>query len=167
MRPPTPISADRIEELRGYRKKKWVGSEFQRFLCVWLRVESGLNPVSIGKILGWHVNTVRYTQMDFIKRGTEALKGLKRGGRYRELMTIEEEGDFLKGFDLSGERGELVVVEKIKSALEKRVGHPVHKSTIYRLLRRHGWRKICPRPRHPKQDQKALEEFKKRALPNG
>jgi transposase len=105
--------------------------------------------------------------MDFIKRGTAALKELKRGGRRNELMTLEEEKDFLKGFDLLGERGELVVVQKIKLALEERVGHGVHKTTIYRLLRRHGWRKICPRPRHPKQNQKALEEFKKRALQNG
>jgi transposase len=167
MRPPTPIPAERIEELKRYRKKKWAGSEFQRFLCVWLRVESGLNPVLIGKILGWHVNTVRYTQLDFIKRGREALEEQKRGGRRRELMTLEEERDFLKGFDLSGERGELVVAQKIKSALEKRIGRRVHKTTIYRMLRRHGWRKVCPRPRHPKQNQKALEDFKKRALQNG
>ena len=29
------------------------------------------------------------------------------------------------------------------------VGHEVDDSTIYRLLARHGWRKLMPRPTHP------------------
>jgi hypothetical protein len=28
------------------------------------------------------------------------------------------------------------------------VKHPVHFTTIYRLLARHGWRKLVPRPSH-------------------
>ncbi|MBW2145601.1 MAG: winged helix-turn-helix domain-containing protein [Deltaproteobacteria bacterium] len=35
---------------------------------------------------------------------------------------------------------------EIKKALEKHVGHKVHKSTVYRLLKRQGWRKVAPRP---------------------
>jgi hypothetical protein len=29
------------------------------------------------------------------------------------------------------------------------------------MLARHGWRKIVPRPKHPKADTDAQEEFKK------
>jgi hypothetical protein len=57
--------------------------------------------------------------------------------------------------------GELLVVNEIKAALEKRVGHPVPKTTVYRMLHRHGWRKIHPRRRHPKQVPEVLEDFKK------
>jgi transposase len=82
-------------------------------------------------------------------------------------MSEEEERAFLAGFERSGEKGELLVVNEIKAALEKRVGHPVHKTTGYRMLHRHGWRKIHPRRRHPKQVPEVLEDFKKGASQNG
>ncbi|MBA2747142.1 MAG: winged helix-turn-helix domain-containing protein [Tatlockia sp.] len=31
-------------------------------------------------------------------------------------------------------------------------------------MERHQWRKIVPRPSHPKQEQKAVNEFKKTSL---
>jgi hypothetical protein len=52
-------------------------------------------------------------------------------------------------------------VEQIWRAFEQRVGRPVDDSTIYRLLYRHGWRKLMPRPRHPKSDLETQEQFKK------
>ena len=73
MRAPEPIPAERRAELGDFRKEKWPGFEFQRFLCIWLRCESGLSTDSIAKAIGWHVNTVRFTQKDFIKRGVRAL----------------------------------------------------------------------------------------------
>lgn len=39
------------------------------------------------------------------------------------------------------------------------MGHQVHKSTVYRLLQRHQWRKIKPRPRHPNTDPEEQEKF--------
>jgi len=39
-----------------------------------------------------------------------------------------------------------------------------YKTTIYRLLERHEWHKIVPRPKHPKEDSQAQEEFKNFAL---
>jgi hypothetical protein len=36
----------------------------------------------------------------------------------------------------------------------------VARSTVYRLLDRHGWRKVTPRPRHPKADPAAQAAFK-------
>jgi hypothetical protein len=41
----------------------------------------------------------------------------------------------------------------------------VNKSTISRLLKRHGWRKPMPRPVHPKAKAEAQEEFKKTLRP--
>ncbi len=47
---------------------------------------------------------------------------------------------------------------------EELVGRTVHKTTIYRLLERHQWRKIVPRQSHPKADPKEQEAFKKTSL---
>jgi transposase len=56
----------------------------------------------------------------------------------------------------------IATVAEIWQAFEKRVGHHVDDSTIYRLLNRHGWRKLMPRPRHPKADPQEQEQFKKK-----
>ncbi len=58
-------------------------------------------------------------------------------------------------------RGEIATVAKIKEDYEKLVGQTVHKTTIYRLLERHEWRKIVPRQSHPKANQQEQEAFKK------
>lgn len=50
---------------------------------------------------------------------------------------------------------------QIQHAFEEKVGREVDDSTIYRLLHRHGWRKLMPRPRHPKADPQIQEQFKK------
>jgi len=165
MRPSIPIPAYRLVELKNFRKSKWPGFEFQRFLCVWLRVEQGLSTIEIARILGWNVNTVRITQRDFIARGPKAFVDEKRGGRRRQLMTIEEEKHFLASFEELATSASMLVVNEIKAALENRLGHTVHKTTVYRLLRRHEWRKIAPRSKHPKQNKEAVDAFKKGASP--
>ena len=165
MRPSTPIPEHRLADLHDFRKSKWPGFEFQRFLCVWLRAEQGLSTKEIARVLGWNVNTIRITQRDFITRGAKAFVEEKRGGRRRQLMTLEEEKCFLAAFkDLAG-NASMLVVNEIKAALEKRLGHTVHKTTVYRMLRRHAWRKVVPRSTHPKQNKEAVEAFKKRASP--
>lgn len=85
----------------------------------------------------------------------------RRGGRRRELMSNEEEKAFLEPWVAQAEIGGVLVVPPIHFALEERIGHKVPKSTVYRLLARHGWRKVTPDTRHPKGDEAAREEFKK------
>ena len=167
MRKSIPIPESRILELEVFRKKKWPGHEFQRFLCVWLRVNQAMSTFDIAKVIGWHVNTVRIIQRDFIKRGVAAFTELTRGGRNRALLTPEEEKDLLASFEKSAEQGRLLVANDIKEALEKRLGRKVHKTTVYRILHRNGWRKVVPRPNHPKRDKEAVEAFKKGASQTG
>jgi Winged helix-turn helix len=49
----------------------------------------------------------------------------------------------------------------VQQAYAERLGYPVHHSVVYRALHRQGWRKVQPRPQHPKADLAAQEEFKK------
>jgi transposase len=163
MRKPTAIPDERISELEAFRKEKWPGDEFRRYLCVWLRTESGMKPDEIAKAVGWHTITVRTTQQDFIKRGVEALVEYKRGGRNRALMTPEEEKGFLDGFAEQAGAGSILVVMAVHAALETQLGRRVAQSTTYRILKRNGWRKVVPRPFHPKRNPEDAEAFKKGA----
>ena len=66
-------------------------------------------------------------------------------------MSVEQERAFLQPFFARAEIGEIATAEQIQQAFEAEVKRPVHISTIYRLLDRHGWRKLVPRPRHRQQ----------------
>ena len=163
MRKPNPIPPERVRELEAFRKGKWPGEEFRRFLCIWLRVDCGLDPAEIAQVLGWHPITVRTTQQEFLKHGISALEEKPRGGRRRQLMTLQEEQAFLAGFAERAKEGSLLVVGDLHAALEAQLGRKVAESTTYRILKRHGWRKVVPRPFHPKRKPEAAEAFKKGA----
>ena len=84
-----------------------------------------------------------------------------RGGRHNQHLTSEQEADLLAPFTKTATGGEMLHVSEIKKAFEERVGVQVAASTVYRMLDRHGWRKVVPRPRHPKADLQAQVAFKK------
>ena len=54
-----------------------------------------------------------------------------------------------------------MIAAPVQQAYEDRLGHAVHHSVVYRALHRQGWRKVQPRPQHPKADVAIQEEFKK------
>lgn len=95
-----------------------------------------------------------------LARGQE-LRRRNWGGRRREHMTQEEEAEFLRPFFDDASQGGILIVTPVKKAYERTVGRSVPDSTVYRLLARHGWRRIAPDKRHPETDHRAQEEYKK------
>jgi len=87
--------------------------------------------------------------------------GRRWGGRRRALMTFAEEAAFLASWEEQALAGGVLVVSVIRAALAQRLGRPVVASVVYRLLERHGWRKVAPDTRHPKSDPQLQEEWKK------
>ncbi len=74
-------------------------------------------------------------------------------------MSFEEEATFLEQFK---EKGQLVEISEIKEAYDKAIGHKSGSAQIYRVLHRHGWRKVMPRSKHPqKASNEAIEASKK------
>jgi len=84
-----------------------------------------------------------------------------RGGRYRENMTLAEEKVFLAPFIEKSKTGAIATIGEIKRAYEAKVGKEVADTTVYRLLERHGFRKIVPYKRHKKANIEEQETFKK------
>lgn len=84
------------------------------------------------------------------------------GGRRNAHLTFEEEVEFLKPWKESSQSASVVILGPIRAALAKRLGKPVHMSVVWRLVTRHGWRKLAPDTDHPKGDSAAREAFKKK-----
>ena len=79
-------------------------------------------------------------------------------------MTLEEEKALLARFAKAAGAGEMLNIHDLKADYEKAIGHETSKSTIYNLLARHGWRKLMPRPFHPRRDIVAQNAFRKTAF---
>lgn len=161
MRNPTSIPESARDELRAALDKANSKADLLRIQCVWLRASLGLSPEDIATATGRKVATVKQMQSRYLRGGKDALLGKGRGGRYHCNLSLKEEHDFLTPFIAAATNGGMLVVNEIKIAYERRIGRTVAVSTIYRLLARHNWRKIVPRPRHPKADSALQEAFKK------
>ena len=133
----------------------------QRWLIIYNALVEPRKAEEIARHCGVSKATVHQIISTYNRLGVSAVETPGKGGRRHQYLTREEEEQFLAPFFARAEAGEIATVQEIWQAFEARVGHPVDDSTIYRLLDRHGWRKLMPRPRHPQADPQAQEQFKK------
>lgn len=141
-------------------------TEYQRIQCVLIRATLGSSAKEIAQLLGWSTATVHVMHSRWAKEGEAIFDVRARGGRRHQHLTPEEEQQLLAPFVQRARDGGVLTVSELQQAYRDRVGKEVARSTIYRLLDRHGWRKVVPRPRHPKADVAAQAAFKKTA-PSG
>jgi transposase len=143
--------------------KKVPTAQRERIQMVLLR-ESGMTQPAIAEAMGVSLSTVNRAHMAYDAGGIKALKPKPIGGRQRENMTLTEEKALLASFANAAGAGEMLNIHDLKAAYEQAIGHPTSNSTIYNLLARHGWRKLMPRPFHPKHNVAAQNAFKKTAF---
>lgn len=136
--------------------------ELRTGLSVLIPKRCGVANAVASQLLGIGVATVVRMQRQIREQVTGAIKTKgKWGGRRRQLLTFEEEKAFLEPWAAKAETGGVLVVPPIHAALEERLDRKIPPSTVYRLLARHGWRKVEPDTCHPKRDVEAQETFKK------
>lgn len=137
-------------------------AEGRRIQAVLMRAAHDSTPMQIAEATGFTINTVRALHSQFLRMGEAVLVGRpgRGGARHRHLSPKEEQALLAKFFD-KAKQGGVLEVSAIHEAYEKAIGKPASKSTVYRLLARHGWRKIAPRASHPKRDEALADPFKK------
>jgi transposase len=131
----------------------------------WRIIYHALVDPQPAEIIALHCGVAKDTVHKLISRynrfGLAAIETPGKGGRKRYYFTIEQEKQFLHPFFERAAKGEIATCAQLHAAYETHLGEPVDESTIYRLLARHGWRKVVPRPRHPKAEKEAQDTFKK------
>lgn len=127
-----------ILKLLSSTKKR---SDFQRVQCIWLRIEFNMKADEIGRITNLKPSTVRKIWSKFSHKGVESLLSKEKGGRRNYYLSQEEERMFLSPFFRKADRSGTMEVTEIKRSYENLIGKEVPKSTIYRLLARHGWQR--------------------------
>ena len=136
--------------------------ELRTALSVLIPKRCSVTNADVGQLLGVGIATVVRMQRQIRDQVAGAIKPKGTwGGRRRQLLSWDEEMEFLKPWVTKAEIGGVLVVPPIRAALEEQIGKQVPASTVYRLLARHGWRKVAPDTCHPKKDADVQETFKK------
>jgi transposase len=161
MRPPRSLPSSAEKKLTLLLDQVPSKEEYRRVLCVWLRAALGMPAAEIATVLGWSMGSVHNLHSQYLRGGPASLLGVGRGGRHRQLLSIEEEKKLLAAFAFLAEQGGVTEISSVRAALEQQVGQVIAPSTVYRLLARQGWRKLAPRPFHPDASLRSQEAFKK------
>lgn len=152
----TEAEVQRATELRD---KASTVADFRKALAVILSAILGIDADKVAEILGTSRRTVFRNRGEI--RDQDVTEKKPWGGRRRCSMTLDEEREFLAPWVEQAASGGILTVPPIHAALVARLGHDVPFSTTYRLLARHGWRKVQPDTRHPKSDSAVQEDYKK------
>lgn len=155
----TKVSSEVLELAKEAAQKAKTPDELRMAQAVLIPGLLDVPDRIVGRILGRSRGTVVQLRKQF---GTyQQSRDRNWGGRRYGYMTVEQERQFLSRFLEKASQGGILVVSEIHQAFEAQVGHKVAQSTIYRMLDRHNWRTIIPRPRHQKSNTEAQEGFKK------
>lgn len=159
------ITKAQLAEIAEARKANHDKQVEKRLHAVQLRGE-GKKNAEIGKRLETSPDVVSRWMSWYVNGGLKTLLPKKHEAR-RFNMSYAEEASFLAEYEERAQAGQLVEVSEIKAAYEDKVGHRIGGGQIYRVLKRHGWRKIKPRSTHPKKaTQEAIEASKKLTTPS-
>ena len=155
------ITAENAEEIKEYRKGI-NDKRFDRRLYAVQLLGEGKNPKEIAEKLDADKRQISKWASDYCTKGGISGLAEKRGGRYHENISKEEEEALLDEFREKAEKGQLVTTKEIKEAYDKKVGRSTNNCQVHFLLKRNGWRKVMPRSRHPKKaSEEAIEASKK------
>lgn len=150
------------EELLAWLRESRNVEEYKKRLVLWLVHFRRWSGKQIAEMAGVSVQSVWLWVSQYNKNGTGGLERKGRGGRRWSYMTLEEEISLLGFFEEEARRGRILTVKNILSKIIEKTGRKVSLWYAYGLLRRHGWRKIGPRPHHVKANFDLQEEFKKK-----
>jgi len=152
----SPAELQRAKQLR---EQASTIAEYRKALSVILTAEYGLDAERAADALGTSRRTIFRDRSDICTQGGTSKKAW--GGRRNSSMSIAEEREFLSQWQEQAAVGGVLTVPPIHAALVERLGYAIPLSTTYRLLARHGWRKVQPDTKHPKSDPAIQDEFKK------
>ena len=137
---------------------------YRRLEAVALRGEGKSNE-EIGPMMGFHPDWVSKLVSRYRNKGIPALLEDGRRGGNNQNLTNEQEAKLLKEFEGTASAGQIITPVEIKKRYDEILGRETKPTFIYSVLKRHGWRKVMPRSKHPKKaSEEVIEASKKLTL---
>ena len=135
--------------------------EYRRLQVIYLRGDLKMGVEAIATATGFSASYIRSLHSAYKREGMAAIISQSKGGRYNQHLSIDQEKEFIFPFIERAKAGGILEIGVIHRELEKKLRTTINRQVTYNILHRHGWRKIAPRPKHPKADTEAQETFKK------
>ena len=154
------ISDEQYAEIKSAQKANRDKQIENRLKVLALRYE-GKKLEEIAAATGYHHAHISNLIRKYFEEGLPAI-GEKHYSGNRRNMSKEEEAAFLEPYREQAEAGHILDTGEIKRAYEEKVGHKIGNGQIYRVLDRHGWRKVMPRSQHPKKASEEVIETSKK-----
>jgi transposase len=155
--------AEHVEAARQLLKTAKTAEELRRAQAVLLPLELGLSmqqtAAAIGRSPG--VTCRMRTCFTAVQEGRRPPPRGKRDLRNRAKSSLQQEARVLDEVLAGAAQGQVLVVPHLKPLIEKRLGKSMALSSMYRMLARHGWRKLAPDTQPPQGDAQAREDWKK------
>ena len=160
-RPVTGIAY--LADARAFRDNAKTAEDLRLALAVLLPLEQGLNIKQTADIIGRSVGVTcsMRTRFGRVIDGLQAVPQHKQQLRNRARADLMLEAKVLDEVLANASTGGVVIIPRLKPAIEAKLGRSIALSGIYRMLARHGWRKLAPDTRHHQGDPAARDEWEK------
>lgn len=150
-----------IDEIAKKRDSAKHTQQLKRWQVIWFAAQGGVRTEAIARSVGIPQKTVSNWISLYNTRGPQAYELKPRGGSRRRLFTDAQEKEFLALLEEPAARGEVVTKAQLHPRIEAHFGRKVGKGFARRMLERHDWRSVMPRPEHPRKNTEEQEDFKK------
>ncbi len=154
------ITEEQKNEIIEARRKNKDKRTEDKLKVLFLRTE-GFKAKEISEATGFHLAYICTIVSKYFHGGIEAIVGNHYRGNRRN-MSFKEEGALLEPFMEQAAKGQIIDTAELEKRYEEAVGHRIGSGQIYRVLKRHGWRKVMPRSRHPKKASEEVIEASKK-----
>ena len=154
------FNEEQYEEIKAARQKNKNKRVEKRLEVLQLRCEGRSQEEIVAKT-GFHRSYVCSLIKQYFENRLQSLIENHYGGNRRN-MSFDEETELLEQFRQKAEQGQMLDIREIENAYREKVGHNIGHAQVYRVLQRHGWRKIMPRSKHPKKASGEVIETSKK-----
>ena len=154
------LNAEEYEAIKQAEKETRDKNISRRLRILMMRYE-GHKVREIAELTGMRINSISQLCRRYREQGLEEFKRNKCTSHWHALP-VEKEREILSRFEKRAEAGQEVTAKEIKAAFDEARGKESGNGYIYMVLKRHGWRKVMPRSRHPRAaSEEACEASKK------
>ncbi len=148
-------------ELLEWTRQATTPAECRRRLAVWITTLHGWPAHEVARLLGVSKQAIWAWMGQYNRLGPEGLDREGRGGRRWAFLSWEQEERLLASMRAEALEGRVMTAKHVYARVCETAKREVSLGYVYRLMHRHDWRKLSPRPRHVQADPQAQAEFKK------
>jgi transposase len=151
----------RVEEIDARIKACTEAWRIRRWQVIRCALVHPKPAAEIALEVGLARQTVHNLIAAYNRQGPVAVETPGHGQRQRAYLSLRQEQRLVERFVKRSTEGQVSTGCQFQPAVERAIGRPIHKTTVYRMLKRHQWRKVVPRPRHPQANAEEQARFKK------